>query len=340
MIKFADTTLDNDIIQRVARVFRSGQFINGKYCQEFAEKWADYCNTDYCTTTSSGSSALTICLRYLKSKNPFKNLVIVPSYSFAATVHSVVEAGLFPIYSPVDKRGLINQEIAYKIIKSQGQGLVGMLVVHLYGQQVKIEPEILKKVPVIEDACQAHGIKQTQGLASCFSFYPAKNLGACGDAGAICTNNAELSEYSFAYSNYGDYKGQKYKHNFPSSNMRMDEIQAFILLDKLKHLDKWNSKRKWNAFKYFDSGLETFTEDSFYHQYPILVDNRDKIKIKEFEIGSHYPYTLPEIVPSTNYWLKDDYSHKIAKSVLTIPIGPHLTEDEVQLISRKVKKCL
>ena len=235
----------------------------------------------------------------------------------------------------MDNRGLIRQDILWNIINSQD--CLAAVVVHLYGQVVKIESEILKKVEIIEDAAQAHGIKEIQGLASCFSFYPAKNLGAAGDAGAICTNSSSLEEFAYRYTNYGDYIGEKYKHKISGSNMRMDEVQASILLHRLRFLDIHNEQRARNAYLYRQAGIESFTTYSFYHQYPIILPGRPKFE--EFETGNHYPYTLPPLVQGLQYYIKNDKAKYLAENVVTLPIGPHLTEEDIQLISRKVKEC-
>jgi len=241
----------------------------------------------------------------------------------------------------VDERGLLDQEVCLKIIKSLKAQIV--LPVYLYGQWFQIDLDILKNTFVVEDACQAHGVfKDIQGKAAAFSFYPSKNLGAGGDAGAIVTNDWDLNLFCKRYISYGDDPGTKYTHKIIGNNLRMDEIQACILYEKLQlgYLQKDQEIRKKLATHYRDLGLQSFTQldNNSYHLYPILDNCRDmkhySLKFQGIETGYHYPNTLSEVCPGVTKFLKGDWAKAISRQVLTLPIGPHLSEVDVAQVSK------
>jgi dTDP-4-amino-4,6-dideoxygalactose transaminase len=339
MIKFADVSVRDEIThQAVKEVLETGQFIQGKWNKEFDKRWAQYCGTKFSIGVASGNAALISCLKYLKTKSD-NNLVVVPTYSFAATVFAVVEAKCKPIYCPVDGHGLMQID---KCNFNSFEGILAILPVHLYGQQLEIPEEITSRVAVIEDACQAHGLKKLQGQAACFSFYPAKNLGCAGDAGSVITDDEEMANWIRAYINYGDFPGQKYIHSMVGNNLRMDNLQACILAHKLPYLDEQNQRRQEIAKLYFDNGVEPITSlDSVFHQFPILVENQEYfanlMKEKGIQTGCHYPYTLPEIYKSFSFDLSEDKSEEIANRVVTLPIWPTLTNNEILQVCDIIK---
>lgn len=340
MIKFADVSVKDEIThQAVKEILETGQFIQGKWNKEFDKRWAQYCGTKFSIGVASGNAALIACLKYLKTKSD-NNVVVVPTYSFAATVFAVVEAGCKPIYCPVDGHGLMQID---KCNFKDFEGVLAVLPVHLYGQRLEIPEEISSRVPVIEDACQAHGLKKLQGKAACFSFYPAKNLGCAGDGGSVITDDEEMANWIKAYINYGDFPGQKYIHSMVGNNLRMDNLQACILSHKLPYLDEQNERRQELAQLYFDNGIEpsTFLLNSVFHQFPILVGNQEQfrnfMKSKGIETGCHYPYTLPEIYKAFSFDLSEDKSEEIAKRVVTLPIWPSTKNEEILQICDIIK---
>jgi dTDP-4-amino-4,6-dideoxygalactose transaminase len=190
-VKFAELGIQDDAaLADVEVVLKSGRFIGGMYLEEFAEKWAKFCGAKHCVPVASGSAALTASIKALV---PPSGAVLLPALSFAATAFSVIEAGCEPIYVDVRPDGLMNLDVAEEAVHRMHISCV--LPVHLYGQLLEIEYDsALYNTIVIEDACQAHGVFKLWGDAGCFSFYPSKNLGAAGDAGAVVTNRSSWQE--------------------------------------------------------------------------------------------------------------------------------------------------
>lgn len=317
--------LDKNSHKTVNSILTSGKFINGPYGQEFSKLWAQECGARYCVPTASGMASLITTLKSVAALSNRRH-VIVPNLSFAATAFAVVEAGLNPVYCGVNKNGLLNQDNCLDIIKSLP--ILAVIPVYLYGQWFEINPKILAQTVVIEDACQAHGVvKKVQGKAACFSFYPSKNLGAAGDAGAIVMDDEEIRSYCEKYINYGDAPGQKYSHEIQGNNLRMDEIQAAVLIEKLKGLKEFNTSRARIAVEYMKAGIDSFVnlENNSFHLYPILVKDRDSVmqtlKKKGIETGNHYPYILSDICRGDAQFLKDDYSGEISSKILTLPFS-------------------
>lgn len=327
-----DKELDNQILE----IIHSGQFINGNYVKEFSKLWAKECGKEYCVPVASGSSALTISLRALKHFYPNRSKVIVPTFSFAATAFSVIEAGLEIIYCGVDKNLLLDQQQCLDII-SKEPNILAIIPVAIYGQELNLQSELLNsEIFILEDACQAHGV-ENKGNAACYSFYPSKNLGTIGNGGAIVTDSYTFADYCRMYSNYGDKEGQKYSHKFPSTNSRLDEIQACALVYKLKkHSLKTEIKvRNEQAIVYEKLGVQSFLDlgrKHTWHIYPILCNEPDYMVeiFKEFGIqaGRHYPYELPEICIGNTHYVKSNYSY-LANNQVSLPLGSHLDNADI-----------
>lgn len=346
MIKFAEVGIEDPRIQKaVLKVLKSGQFIGGKQVMRFEKEFAKFCGAKYCASVASGSAALVTALKVLSkmsnSKPGFK--VIVPSMSFAATALSVREAGGVPVYCDVDSRGLLDQDRCLELLNYYKGAIMAVIPVHLYGQIMKLKPEMLNQVAVVEDACQAAGsFTELQGDIACFSFYPTKNLGAAGDAGAIISNDREMYLEAKAYVNYGDYPGEKYKHSVMGTNARMDAIQAAILRVKLETLTEADYVRKIMVGDYNTLGIHSMAANpSSWHLYPILVDDVNKFRyiLEEagIQTGNHYPYRLPDVVAGCDDTTTNDKSYSIVWNVVTLPIGSHLTYANIQTISSQIK---
>lgn len=343
MIKQANLSVtDEDILREINKVLESGNFINGVYNKLFSRLWAEVCGVQCCIPVSSGNAALRTVLKFYKKKT-VTNYAIVPNYSFVATLHSVMAEGYIPIFCPVDSRGLMNQEILLEILKQRQVSAI--VPVHLYGQLLKLNLEPIKDLSdaaIIEDACQVHGgLTEVQGDAACFSFYPSKNLGTIGDGGAIVTNHSALYDFSRQYINYGNYPEEKYVHTMQGDNLRLDEIKAAVLCSKLlkNTLSQDNFTREFNAGAYFGQGINSFTQkiDNVYHLYPILFEDRKKsmdiFYLNNIEVGNHYPYTLNGFAEKSYFMFPKDCNAKhIAEHVVTLPIGPHLNEDELRKV--------
>lgn len=339
-IKFAQLSITKrSVLENIVSVLESGAFINGFYGKRFAEAWAYKCGAGHGVLTSSGSAAIRAALAAVTLPN--HKYVILPALSFAATAMSVVHSGLVPVYCDVTGDGLINWDMCSTYLDNFGVAVAAVIPVHLYGQIVEIPQFAARVTTVIEDACQAHGVYALPSHSSslaCFSFYPSKNLGAAGDAGAVVTNSGGLARIMSAFINYGDYPGEKYVHSMLGDNLRCDEIQAAVLLEQLNDLDSDNTKRKAQAEAYVMSGVSSIATAKLnaWHLYPILAHKPDELRstlhVKGIETGRHYPYTLPQVVAGVcNY--EPSHAKHITKHVITLPIGPHMSEDDAAYVA-------
>jgi dTDP-4-amino-4,6-dideoxygalactose transaminase len=236
-----------------------------------------------------------------------------------------------------------------------------IIPVDLYGQVADMDPilEIANRyrIPVIEDACQAHGAEYRGrkagafGLAGCFSFYPGKNLGACGEGGAVTTNDADLAQRIRLWRDHGSSK--RYEHVFPGLNMRMEGIQGGILSVKLKHLDRWNDQRRQAAAEYdkalADTGIEVPVEMDYsrhvYHLYVIQSDNRDALRQQladvGIESGLHYPIPLhlQEAYRFLGYKQGDfPVTERVKSRILSLPMYPGIDSKSVERVASEVRE--
>jgi len=292
-IKFADTRItDSDIHDAIIEVLNSGNFINGPYATMFEEEFAKLCNARHCAAVNSGSAALTLTLREAK-RHMDQPYVIVPSLSFAATSFSVMEAGFTPMYCNVTSSGLMDMDHCEYLLEENEGKIAAVIPVHMYGQLLTLDLSLLQSgALIIEDACQAVGeFTKLQGDIACFSFYPSKTLGAAGDAGAVVTSSNSVYRAVKALSNYGDYPGEKYVHSVFGSNQRISELQAAILVHKLKYDHNTAMVvRRHIASVYSEHDLHTFAVNpSSWYLYPILVDKPDEfIRFSAEEYGIPY----------------------------------------------------
>ncbi len=301
--------------QAVSRVLSSGRYVNGPETTAFEETWADYCGAKYCVGTGSGTQALVIAFRALGIQRG--DSVLCPALSFVATAEAIVTAGGTPVYCDVDERGLMDPDSA--------PWCKFVLPVHLYGQLVDLSwmRKMLGSI-FVEDACQAHGkFKELKSDVACFSFYPTKNLGALGMTGAVVTNDEEVYEYAKEIS-------------------IMDEIQAAVLLAKLPFLDEANERRQQVAQWYGELGISSFTRDGNHYVYPVMVREPEHVKRVMWdagvEVGIHFPYILPDRVPSgmLRPYLQ---ARKIAFGHVTLPMYPELDRETVKHVSEEFHRA-
>jgi dTDP-4-amino-4,6-dideoxygalactose transaminase len=228
----------------------NSDFIDGAAVERFEQAWADFCGVEHAVGVGNGTDALTLTLRAL-GIGPGDE-VVVPANTFVATVEAIVLAGATPRFADVDPDTLLlSPETFVAAISPRTSAVV---VVHLYGQTVDMDTvgrvAQAAGVAVVEDAAQAHGASWhgqragSFGIAGCFSFYPGKNLGAFGDAGAIVTSDPALARNLRSLRNHGRLPGAPYRHDVVGTNSRMDTIQAAVLTAKLRHLDRWNAARR------------------------------------------------------------------------------------------------
>ena len=355
MIKYCDLKKITDIhepqlSEAVNRVVRSGWYILGNEVKNFEQEFAQYCGCTYCIGTGNGLDALTIIMLAYKEMGIMQDgdEVIVPANTYIASVLSIIEAGLKPVFcEPSWESCNIDPDKIEELITPRTKAI---MAVHLYGRCADI-PQIEKiadkhSLKIIEDSAQAHGAiidgRRTGNLgdAAGFSFYPGKNLGALGDGGAITTNDKELADIARAIANYGSQK--KYVNIYKGVNSRLDEIQAAILSIKLKSLDADNERRREIAEKYnagIDNSLITLPqtdnrEGHVFHIYPIFCKEREKLQqhllANGIETIIHYP-----IPPHKQEALKEFNSlelpitERIHDEELSLPCNPAMSNDEV-----------
>ncbi len=359
-VKFLDlkkqyNLLKEEIDEAVKNVFSNGSFIGGNDVSAFEDSFSKYCGTKHCITCGNGTDGLTILLKAMDL--PEKSSVIVPANTFAATAEAVVNNGLNIIFCDVDDDHNISPESVEKLT---GESVSAVIAVHLYGQPAKMNKlkHICNKrgIKLIEDAAQAHGA-EIEGIkvgnfgdAAVFSFYPGKVLGAAGDAGAVVTNSGFLAERIRLLTDHG--RKEKHTHLVPGFNSRMDTLQAAILNVKLKYLDKWIERRNFVADTYIKE-LRDHKEITLpfirknirhsWHLFTVRVKNRDKLikhlKKNDIEYGIHYPSTLPE-QPAFKAHLDQCKNYKallFSSETVSVPIGEHLTNEDIFSVIRAVK---
>lgn len=364
MIKFLDleevtAKHAKEINEATSRVVNSGWYLQGKENDKFEKDFAEYIGTKYCIGCANGLDALIWIFRAYIELGVMKpgDEVIVPANTYIASILAISENGLIPVLVEPD----IN---TYQIDPEKIEDAItpktkAILIVHLYGQCAYTEKigELCKKynLKLIEDNAQAHGCKfnwQRTGAigdAAGHSFYPGKNLGALGDAGAVTTNDEELAKVIRAVANYGSTK--KYVFKYIGRNSRLDEIQAAVLDVKLRHLDEDNQKRKEVAKKYIGGitnpaiilpKVEDYDAHAF-HIFPIRTKKRDGLQKYLTENGVqtiiHYPIP-PHKQECYKEWNGRSYpiTEQIAEEELSLPMSPVMTEDEVNEVIRLINE--
>ncbi|MDQ6623820.1 MAG: DegT/DnrJ/EryC1/StrS family aminotransferase, partial [Verrucomicrobiota bacterium] len=292
----------------IAAVIESGAFAGGPFVAKFEENFARFCRTEHAIGMGSGTEALWLALLAL-GVGPGDEVITVPS-TFMATAEAITYAGAVPVFVDIDERTFTMDPAA--LAGAVTRNTKAIIPVHLFGQMADMDPILefarSKGLPVIEDASQAHGAEYrghaagSMGDIGCFSFYPGKNLGAFGEAGASVSNNAELSQKMRTLRDHG--QARKYHHSMIGWNCRMDGIQAAVLDVKLPHLEKRNRLRREHALAYdraFEGCDEVRTpieaEDRrhVYHIYAIRTAARDELmrRLEEQGIGCGVHYPIP-----------------------------------------------
>ena len=360
-VKFLDlkkqySLLKNEIDPAVQAVFAEADFIKGGEVKKFEENFAAYCGAGHCISCGNGTDALTALLKV--HDFPSGSEVILPANTFVATAEAVLSNGLRPVFADISEDFTISPESVESLINVN---TCAIIAVHLYGYAADMDS--LKKIAekyglkLFEDAAQAHGAtyrgKKAGTLAdgAGFSFYPGKVLGAAGDAGAIMLNDEKLAEKARKFCNHG--RSLKYFHEFAGINSRMDTLQAAVLNVKLKHLDEWVAARNAVAKSYVGQlsdvseivlpEIHPETLDAW-HLFVIKTEKRDELKeyLKscDIETGIHYPLSLPEQPVFANHigYCADYRAVRESHSLLSLPIGEHLSEEEISFVSEKIRK--
>jgi dTDP-4-amino-4,6-dideoxygalactose transaminase len=342
--------------EAIQAVVDSCAFASGPFVAKFEDEYAAYCQTKYAIGVGSGTEALWLAL-LAYGIGPGDEVITVPN-TFFATVEAIIMCGATPVLVDIDERTYtMDPALLENVITDKTKALIP---VHIFGQMCDMDSimDIAKKrdLLVIEDACQAHGAEYkgrkagSIGHAGAFSFYPGKNLGAYGEAGAVTTNNEEAAEKMKVFRDHGQPK--KYHHDVVGWNARMDGIQGAVLSVKLKHLDKWNDGRRRAASEY-DRLLKDATgvtipyvldgNKPVYHLYEVRVPNRDAVLngLQEEGIGCgiHYPVPIHQL---DGYSYSDrgagkfPVSERCTDEYLSLPIYPEILIENVQAVCRAV----
>lgn len=357
LVKFAEVELFNDEIEEMGKVLASGAYINGPSVMEFEELFAEAVGAEFCAGMGSGTAALQGAIEAcLQNSIPFEERyhygIIVPAFSFFATASAVKHCNFTPVYVDTDKHGLMNLEQAHDALVEYGDKIVGMIPVHMFGQVMKLPVEFTMNADifVIEDACQAYGAyTKVQGDMAAFSFYPAKNLGAAGDAGCVVTDDYDLAIYAKSWANYGDLPGTKYNHAIElGTNNRLDTIQAALLAAKLKSETRKQAQeyRENVAKEYLRQEIETMCDTELpnsWHLYPVSVAWALKEQLRKLftdrgiQVGNHYPYLLPDKIEGWNRADGYEQASLVAASVMTLPIGPHMSFVDIDRVVKTMR---
>lgn len=354
MIKFLDLHKINEryrkeIDERIKQVLDSGWYLLGNQDRTFEEHFASYCGAKHCIGCANGLDALTLIIRAYGFGNGDE--IIVPANTYIASILAISENGCTPVLVEPDINTYnINPDLIEEKITERTKAI---MVVHLYGQAVEMDKvwELAKKynLKVIEDSAQGHGAvykgKRTGNLgdASGFSFYPGKNLGCMGDGGCVTTNDDDLAAKVRAIANYGSHK--KYCNLYKGINSRLDEIQAGILDVKLSHLDDDNNRRR-EISKYYRENIKNpkiilpkaYDEKAHvWHVFAVRTEKRvefqEYLKQNDIQTLIHYP-TPPHKQEAYKEWNNLSYpiTEEIHKTIISIPISPVMTDDEVKKV--------
>jgi dTDP-4-amino-4,6-dideoxygalactose transaminase len=363
--------LEEELVQVFRQALRSAAFIGGAAVAGFERDFADFCQTEDSVAVNSGTDALRFALMACGVRSG--DVVLTVPHTFIATTEAISQAGALPEFvdidertynlDPVQLRHYLENECAKDpmgrlLSRRSGRPVTAIVPVHLYGQMadmdVILELAAQYGLVVVEDACQAHGAEYfsrkhnrwmkagSMGRAAAFSFYPGKNLGACGEAGAVTTNDAALAKTVRMLRDHGQAK--KYYHDIEGYNGRLDAIQAGLLQVKLKHLSEWNEQRRGRAAEY-ERLLESIEgvvrpsepewSKAVYHLYVIRTADREglmaHLHAAGIGAGIHYPIPLhlQKAYASWNYRAGDfPVAERVAAEILSLPMFPHLTAEQ------------
>ena len=372
--------LEDKLLAVVRQALRTGSFIGGAMVEQFEHEFAVFCETQHCVGVGSGTDALRFAL--MAAGVQAGEVVVTVPNTFIATVEAISQAGARPEFVDVDDR-TYNMDVeklatylrscsvdsnGFVVSRRSGRRVSAIVPVHLYGQTADMD-SILELanhygIRVIEDACQAHGAEYfsdrekrwqkagSMALAAAFSFYPGKNLGACGEAGAVTTNDASLAQRVRLLRDHGQSK--KYYHDIEGYNGRLDAIQAGVLSAKLPYLPVWNTRRRQCARKYRElltehNGLRLPSRHGrmrpVYHLYVVRTDQRDAL-IRHLNnvgisTGIHYPIPLHlQRACRSHGYSRGDFpiSERIAGTIVSLPMFPQLTYTQQLRITAEVMR--
>jgi dTDP-4-amino-4,6-dideoxygalactose transaminase len=376
--------LEQELTEIFQRALRSASFIGGPLVEQFERSFADFCGVSHCIGASNGTDALRFALMAAGVK--VGDIAITVPNTFIATVEAISQAGAEPKFVDIDERTYnmdpakvreylensctADKQLGVVIDNKSGKPVTTIVPVHLYGQTADMDSllEIAKQYNLIlvEDACQAHGAQYfskkenrwrtagSMGKAAAFSFYPGKNLGACGEGGAVTTNDESLAKKVSMLRDHG--QSRKYYHDVEGYNGRLDSIQAGILSAKLKHLGKWTRKRI-EAAGHYDrllSNIEGVVKPhcpdwarAVYHLYVVRVADREGLQkhLAEAKIatGIHYPVPLhlQKAYAGMGHSIGDfPVTEKVAPQIVSLPMFPQLSEGQCERVANEIGNFL
>ena len=371
--------LEQELTGVFLRALRTAVFIGGPVVEEFEKAFATFCNVSHSIAVSSGTDALRFAI-VASGVQPCDVVITVPN-TFIATTEAISQAGATPEFVDIDKRTYnmsataLREFLEWRCARDKSGRLISLrsnrpvtavVPVHLYGQMADMDSilDLASEygLAVIEDACQAHGAEYfskklnrwmkagSMGGAAAFSFYPGKNLGACGEAGAVTTNNSMVADKVKMLRDHGQVR--KYYHDMEGYNGRLDAIQAGLLLAKLPRLEGWNSQRRdraaeYNRFLAANEAIIIPHEPSYskavYHLYVIRIKDRDELvsHLKSAGIGTglHYPVPLHMQKAYTGlYYSQGDFpvAERVAGEIISLPMFPQLTAEQQARVAEEI----
>jgi len=377
--------LEEELVSVFRNCIETASFIGGPIVEQFENEFAKFCDTKFCVGVGSGTDAVRFALMAAGVRSG-ESVITVPN-TFIATTEAISQAGAIPEFVDVDERTSnmdpqklreylelhcdLDPQSKRPVSRRTGRTISAVVPVHLYGQMADMD-RILEvaeayNLIVIEDACQAHGAKYfsrkeqrwmtagSMGRAAAFSFYPGKNLGACGEAGAVTTNDEQIARTIRIIRDHG--QRQKYYHDIEGYNGRLDTIQAGLLQVKLRHLAKWNQQRREHAAEYdrlltaVDCGINPPHEPSWskavYHLYVIRTSDREgmmnHLKKAGIATGIHYPTPLhlQKAYSSLNYRAGDfPVSEKLAPEIVSLPMFPQLLAEQQSRVVEEIAQFI
>lgn len=359
-LKAHHNPLKEEIQAAISEVIDSSAFAGGPFVARFEEDFAAYCRTHFAVGVGNGTEAIWLALLAF-GIGPGDEVITVPS-TFMATAEAISFTGAKPVFADIDERTYtLGPDCLERAISPRTKAVIP---VHLFGQMTDMDPimEIAHRrgLHVIEDACQAHGAEYkgrragSIGHVGCFSFYPGKNLGAFGEAGAVVTNDQSLQEKIRSLRDHG--QGRKYHHSYIGWNARMDGIQAAVLRVKLRGLDRGNAARRAHARLYREHlgsrddlviPHEADYGSHVYHVYAVRVKERDQLlralADRGISCGIHYPIPvhLQEAYRSLGFGRGSfPVAERCAEEFLSLPMFPELTTEQIETVAREIKTQL
>jgi|HubBroStandDraft_2_1064218.scaffolds.fasta_scaffold123575_1 dTDP-4-amino-4,6-dideoxygalactose transaminase len=358
-LRASHAEVNEEIRAGLDRALEDAAFIKGEEVEGFEREYASFTGVRHCVGVANGTDALELALR--AAGVPTGSEVLLPANTFVATAEAVVRAGARPVLADVDPDCLL---LTADSLSDAGPGLAAVMPVHLYGQMAPMTSIVAaarqRSVLVIEDAAQAHGATQdgspagSFGLMAGVSFYPGKNLGAYGDAGAVLTQSPEMARSIRLLGDHGSER--KYEHLSVGFNSRLDALQALVLRVRLRRLAQWNAARREAALRYEEllSGLDEISlpktlpgNEHVWHLYVIRVPQRDRILQDLDENGVraaiHYPVPV-HLQPAFRYlgYAPGDFpvAEAAAGQILSLPLYPQITLEQQQRVAQAIRSAL